>query len=215
MPSISQSLFWSYIHIEAKISVLTNSSANLWHEPSLKEKEKLLSVNWYDFHQIYTLSFSVDSVEGEDPKIPLIISFFFLNPRWFLVNEFDSTIKKCWDLSLSSSVKPSIVTSLNGSPTSCLWFLLKQNDPDLLRLIVTRIIQNKIFIPPFTRFILTPLGITPPIIKPLKFSPTPLNIDPTSNSQIKGGHKFTQKLCNSSGFLTRPKILLILSDKVG
>jgi hypothetical protein len=72
---------------------------------------------------------------------------------------------------------------------------------------ISRIIQNRIFIPPFSNFILSPLGITPPLINLKNASLTPLNADPTSHKLIKGGHKIcTQKLCNSSGFLTRPEI---------
>lgn len=214
MPSLSQSLFWAYMHSEAKLSCLTKSPSNLWHKPSSFEKENILRANWYDFHQIFTLTFQLNSIDEEELPMPLILSFFFLNPRWFLVNEFDFTIKVCWEKA-SSLNKPSIFFSDGPSVVPAYWFLLKQNDPDLLRLIVSSFIEDKIFIPPFTRFILSPIGITPPVIKPAFLSPSPLNIDPTSNKFVKKGHKLTQKLCNSSGFLTRPEIILILSDKVG
>ena len=188
MPSLRQSLFWLYVHTEAKISVLTNTPVNLWHRPSQEEKLNMLQLNWYDFHQIYTLTFHVSSMEEDNPKLPLILSFFFLNPRWYLVNEFDHVIKNCWEKSISSN-KPSIILKGDGGPTPASWFLLKQNDPDLLRLIVTSLIEDKIFIPPFTNLILRPLGVTPPIIKPLNFSAKPLNIDPTSDKAVKKGHQ--------------------------
>lgn len=214
MPSLSQSLFWIYIHTEANLSVLSGKPINIWSPPNKTEIQNILKANWYDFHQIYTLTFLVNPVEEDnEPKFPLILSFFFLTPQWYLVTEFDTIIKSCWEKALLQK-KPSIVSNLNNAPTASSWFLLKQNDPDLLRLILSRVIQNKIFIPPFTRFILTPLGVTPPIIKPNFFTPSPLNLDPTSSSKVKKGH-IIQKLCNSSGFLTRLKINLILSDKIG
>lgn len=214
MPSLRQSLFWIYIHSEAKLSSLTKSPTSLWHKPTHLEKQSLLRLNWYDFHQIFTLTFQVNSIEKEEPALPLILSFFFLNPRWYLINEFDSSITAYWEKSFSLN-KPSIFFLNQEVPSPASWFLLKQNDPDLLRLIISSIIEDKMFIPPFTSFILTPLGVTPPVIKPFHPSVNPLNIDPTSYKFIKKGHKLTQKLCNSSGFLTRPKIILILSDKVG
>lgn len=204
MPSLRQILFWIYIHSEAKLSIALNSPTYLWHQPSLTEKNRIMSLNWYDFHQIYTLTFLVNSVEEKETQFPLVLSFFFLNPQWFLVNEFDSQIKKCWEKALDSK-SPSIIINLNGSPTAASWYLLKQNDPDLLRLIVRSIIQNEIFIPPFTDLILTPLGVTPPIIKPARFSANPLNLDPTSRSKIKGGHKVYSEAMQQQWIFNPPK----------
>lgn len=187
MPSLRQILFWIYIHSEAKLSISLNSPCHLWHKPSLREINNMLTLNWYDFHQIYTLTFLVDSIEEKKKKFPLVLSFFFLNPRWYLVNEFDAQIKKCWEKALEVKT-PSILINLDNTPTAISWHLLKQNDPDLLRLIIRSINQNKIFIPPFTNLILTPLGVTPPIVKPAHFTPKRLNLDPTSSSKIKGGH---------------------------
>lgn len=188
MPSLSQSLFWAYIHSEVKLSYLSKSSIDLWHKPSSLEKKLILEANWYDFHQIFTLTFQVFSVEEEELPIPLLLSFFFLNPRWFLINEFDLSIKTCWEKA-SSSNKPTVFFEGKTPCVPASWFLLKQNDPDLLRLIISSFVEDKIFIPPFTRFILSPVGVTPPIIKPVFSKPSPLNIDPTSNKFIKKGHK--------------------------
>ena len=188
MPSLRQSLFWIYIHTEAKFSVLSNLPVELWRLPNQREKQDILTVNWYEFHQIYTLTFLVNSIDDKEPKFPLVLSFFFLSPRWFLVNDFDFIINKCWEKSLYSN-SPSIIINLNKTPTPASWFLLKQNDPDLLRLIVARTIQNKIFMPPFTNFVLAPLGVTPPIIKPPLFVGTPLKLDPTSSTRVQKGHK--------------------------
>lgn len=188
MPRLRQSLFWLYIHSEAKLSTLTLKPTSLWKLPSLEEKKKILILDWYDFHQIYTITFIVDSLKPSERQLPLILSFFFLTPRWFLVPEFDSSINSSWETSINSS-KPSIITSIEGSTTPASWFLLKQNDPDLLRLIIVSINENQIFIPPYSNFIFTPLGITPPIVSPKNASKLPPNFDPNSDKHTKGGHK--------------------------
>ena len=185
MPRLSQSLFWIIIHSKAKLSVHAQQPTDLWKPPSEADKAMLLTTNWYDFHQIYALTFKADPVApSSDPELPLYLSFFFLSPRWFLVPNFDQSIKSCWEMSKSLST-PLIYTPTN-SPAA--WFLLKQNDPDLLRLIVSRIVEDKIFIPPFSKFILTPEGLTPPLIKPAHFTAKRLNVDPTSKALVKGGH---------------------------
>ena len=214
MPSLRQSLFWVYFHVEAINSTLSNTPTQIWHYPSKEEIEKIINLNWYDFHQIYTITFIVDTLEEEALPYPVITSFFFLNPKWFLVNDLQQTLNRCW-IKSKSAKSPSLICEVRGALTPSSWFLLKQNDPDLLRLIVASIIQNKIFIPPFSDYVFTPLGVTPPIIKPKSAECTKLNLDLTSSHHIKGGHKTTQKLCNSNGFLTRQKIPQILSDKVG
>lgn len=188
MPSLRQSLFWLLIHSEAKLSTFTNTPTNLWHLPSDQEKKTILRTNWYDFHQIFILTFKIDPLKETQTPLPLILSFYFLTPQWYLIPEFNLSINSCWEKSLSSRT-PSIVTTIHSSPSPAHWFLLKQNDPDLLRLITSSIIQNKIFIPPLTPFILTPLGVTPPLVNLKKRTLSPLNIDPTSDKLIKGGHK--------------------------
>ena len=214
MPSLSQSLFWAYLHVEAKTTTLTNTPAQIWHYPSKKEIEKIISLNWYDFHQMYTITFIVDSSEERPLPYPIIASFFFLNPKWVLVDDLQQTLNKCWIKSRLAK-SPSLICEVQEVVTPSSWFLLKQNDPDLLRLIIASIIQNKLFMPPFSDYVFTPLGVTPPIIKPKSAEHTKLNLDLTSSDHIKGGHKDTQKLCNSNGFLTRQKTLQVLSDKVG
>lgn len=199
MPRLRQSLFWLYIHSNAKLSISSKTSANLWHSPSPEEKKKLFQTNWYDFHQIYTLTFMVESLEQSQPKFPLIISYFFLTPRWYLVPEFDSTLNSLWNASRSSST-PTIYTDINDRSLPASWFLVKQNDPDLLRLIISRFLEDKIFIPPFTKFILIPLGVTPPLINPHNYTLNPLNADPTSKKFIKGGHNILRSYATAVDF---------------
>jgi hypothetical protein len=214
MPSLSQSLFWIYFHVEAKNSTLTNTPTQIWHYPSKKEIEKIINLNWYDFHQMYTITFIVDLAEEKPLPFPIIASFFFLDPKWVLVDDLQQTLNKCWRKSKLAKA-PSLICEVQETVTPSSWFLLKQNDPDLLRLMVASIIQNKLFMPPFSNYVFTPLGVTPPIVKPKSAECTKLNLDPTSSHHIKGGHNSAQKLCNSNGFLTRQKIPQILSDKVG
>lgn len=188
MPSLRQSLFWLYIHSEAKLSTLCLKPASLWHLPDKEEKKSIVNLDWYNFHQIYTITFKVDSLKPSQRELPLILSFFFLTPRWYLVPEFDSSINSCWETSISSN-KPSIITIIDNTTAPASWFLLKQNDPDLLRLIITRINENQIFIPPYSGFIFTPLGVTPPVINPKNRSKTQSNFDPNSHKYLKRGHK--------------------------
>ena len=77
MPSLSQLLFWAYFHVEAKNSTLTNTPTQIWHYPSRKEIEKIVRLNWYDFHQMYTITFIVDSLNEETLPYPIIAFFFF------------------------------------------------------------------------------------------------------------------------------------------
>jgi len=207
MPSINQSLFWAYFQVEAKLSVITNTPTLIWHYPTAEEKKKMACLNWYDFNQIYTMTFIVNQLKEKPLPFPIILSFFFLNPKYFLVNDLELTLKKCWKKS-DNAKSPSLICQVENRVTPSSWFLLKQNDPDLLRLIVVSITQDKLFIPPFTDFIFTPLGVTPPIIKPKLIEHKNLNLDLTSFKHIKGGHNLTQKLCNSNGFLTRLEIFI-------
>lgn len=191
MPSTAQMLFIILMHAKAKVSTITNTPANLWHPPSEIEKTYLYERDPFDFHQSYSITFEVQTQVPSPTPIPLTITAYFVNPQWNLVHPFDITLIKLWQHTKKTKT-PSIIYKADSTqeliPRS--WFLLKQNDIDLQRLIISRIIQNTPFILPFTDFLIIPLGLTPPQT-PLHSYPTPpkTNTDPNSHSNIRKGHK--------------------------
>lgn len=216
MPRIPQILLWALIYSKAKLSINSQLPQTLWHEPNLKDKVKLIHINWYDIYQAPSLTFKIKPVSNDTTKLPILVTIYYVNPLWQLTSPFEQEIERIWEINKKNST-PNLITTPKAllekeqcDKLSVRWFLIKQNDPDIQRLIASRIIKNKPLIPPYTSFYLVPIGITQPIINPKNWSPKPFNIDPTSEAQTKDGHTFTQKLCHSNGFLTRPEITCIL-----
>ena len=217
MPRIPQILFWLWIHSKAKLSTSSKTPEVLWGERRSKNIIKLVKINWYDEYQSLHLTFKIKPLNKDTSKLPILLTTFYVNPQWQLTTPFEQEIERLWETN-KKILSPNLITTpeallihnSNENSSPLRWFLVKQNDPDIQRLLAARIIEKKPLIPPYSSFSLIPIGVTQPIIVPKRkdWYPETFNLDPTSRKITKGGHNVTQKLCHSNGFLTRPEINL-------
>ena len=186
MPHIPQILTQANILIKAQLSIKKGVACTLWMPFTLSWK-KLEEVNWLRPYEVFVLSFLATS---ERKKKEIAISFFFVDSRWQLTLPIDTLINNSLSRPLNPNILASSLSLTNlGTPDQKLfWIFTKQNDIDIQRLIVARMISNKSFYLPYSDLVLTPLGITPPLSN---YSSKYFNIDPTSEVNFKSGHSLT------------------------
>ena len=188
MPTLPQIIHQAEIYTKAQLSISTESPTDLWYTPSKKDIFYINSQDLFDSYKLFLLNFIITS---DDRKKKVAGSFFFVDPRWQHTPPLDFTL----NFLFAGEFKFNLLSKTHGK---IYWQFFKQNDIDLWRLITSRISQKKRFYLPFSKFLLTPLGVTPPILT-VRESPTSYALDLTS---------FTQKLCYSNGFLTHRQIFL-------
>lgn len=203
MPYISQSLLYFHITLTAKLSLMLNEPKILWQPTDNDSLDNLMKIDWFNPHQITALSFLVISPSLDSEKQKFITSFYFVDPRWQLTTPIDICLNQQINLLKQNKWAPNLLTYIsdtnskysiryfNNIKDKVNWQFLKQNNIDIQRIIIFRMVEQKIFILPYSSISLKPLGITLPITSPKSSFKTNSILDPTANSIIKKGHIFT------------------------